>query len=107
MKLKRGIWGIPIPAERQIVRPTALLMPLIGFDEAGYRLGCGGGYYGRTLAVMMPKPLTIGVGYALGRLDTIHPQPHDIPMDAILTEEGFAWIKDLGRPHCNADGSTA
>jgi hypothetical protein len=106
MKLKRGIWGIPIPAERRIVQPTALLVPLIGFDKAGYRLGYGGGYYDRTLAVMIPKPLTIGVGYALGRLETIHPQPHDIPMDAIVTEEGFAWVKDLGRLRRNTEGST-
>lgn len=87
--LERGVWKIPIPAERCAVRPTALLVPLVGFDEAGYRLGHGGGYYDRTLAVMTPKPLTIGVGFELGRLETIHPQPHDVPMDAIVTEAGL------------------
>ena len=55
-----------------------------------YRLGYGGGYYDRTLAAMSPKPLTIGVGCELGRLATIHPQAHDIPMDAIVTEAGVA-----------------
>jgi len=92
MKLQRGIWGIPIPGERHIVRPSVLLVPLIGFDPAGYRLGYGGGYFDRTLAVTAPKPLTIGIGYELGRLETIHPQPHDIPMDAIVTENGFGWV---------------
>jgi 5-formyltetrahydrofolate cyclo-ligase len=42
---------------------------------------------------MSPKPLTIGVGYELGRLETIHPQPHDIPMDVIVTEIGVARTK--------------
>ncbi|HEY9549863.1 MAG TPA: 5-formyltetrahydrofolate cyclo-ligase, partial [Kiloniellaceae bacterium] len=84
MKLGRGIWDIPIPAERDPVQPTALLVPLVGFDPAGYRLGYGGGYYDRTLAALDPRPLTIGVGYACGRLATIYPQPHDIPMDVIV-----------------------
>jgi 5-formyltetrahydrofolate cyclo-ligase len=88
--LERGVWNIPIPATREVVRPTALLVPLVGFDAQGYRLGYGGGYYDRTLAAMSPKPLTIGIGYELGRLATIHPQPHDIPMDAIVTEAGVA-----------------
>jgi 5-formyltetrahydrofolate cyclo-ligase len=65
-----------------------LIVPLLGFDAAGYRLGYGGGYYDRTLAAMAPRPLSIGVGYELGRLDTIHPQAHDIPLDAIVTENG-------------------
>ena len=98
MKLQRGIWGIPIPAERRIVRPSVLLVPLIGFDHAGYRLGYGGGYFDRTLAVTAPRPLTIGIGYELGRLETIHPQPHDIPMDAIVTENGFGWVARAPAP---------
>jgi 5-formyltetrahydrofolate cyclo-ligase len=75
MRLRRGVWDIPIPAERQVVQPTALLVPLVGFDADGYRLGYGGGYYDRTLAAMDPKPLAIGIGYELGRLETIHPSP--------------------------------
>lgn len=88
MKLGRGIWNIPIPAESQPVSPTVVLVPLLGFDAAGYRLGYGGGYYDRALAGMARKPLIIGVGYDLGRLETIYPQAHDIPMDAIVTESG-------------------
>ena len=89
-RLERGVWNIPVPAERQVVRPTALLVPLVGFDGRGYRLGYGGGYYDRTLATMVAKPLTIGVGFELGRLATLHPPPHDIPMDAIVTEARVA-----------------
>ena len=85
-----------MPADGRVVTPTVLLVPLLGFDEAGYRLGYGGGYYDRTLAAMTPRPLTIGVGYEVGRLKTIRPQPHDIPMDAIATETGFTWFERRG-----------
>jgi len=98
MKLTRGIWNIPVPTERNPVRPAALLVPLLGFDTAGYRLGYGGGYYDRTLAAMKPTPLTIGVGYELGRLTTIYPQPHDIPLDAIVTEAGSVRFRNSGAP---------
>jgi 5-formyltetrahydrofolate cyclo-ligase len=84
--LRRGFWNIPVPAERRLVAPDALLIPLVGYDTAGYRLGYGGGYYDRTLAVLAPRPLCIGVGYDEAALATIHPQPHDIPMDLIVTE---------------------
>jgi hypothetical protein len=96
MTLDRGIWNIPIPDKREVVQPTALIVPLIGFDEAGYRLGYGGGYYDRTLAVMNPRPFTVGVGFELGRLRTIHPQPHDIPLDVIITEAGVSRFRDRG-----------
>jgi 5-formyltetrahydrofolate cyclo-ligase len=92
--LRRGVWDIPIPATREVAQPTALLVPLVGFDGEGYRLGYGGGYYDRTLAAMDPKPLSIGVGYELGRLETLQPQPHDIAMDAIVTEAGLARSRD-------------
>lgn len=96
--LTRGIWNIPIPGERNVVRPAALLVPLLGFDAAGYRLGYGGGYYDRTLANMKPRPLTIGVGYELGRLQTIHPQRHDVPLDVIATEAGCTRFRHRGEP---------
>ena len=63
-----------------------MLAPLVGFDRAQYRLGYGGGYFDRTLASLPQRPAVIGIGYELGMLDTIFPQSHDIPMDAILTE---------------------
>jgi 5-formyltetrahydrofolate cyclo-ligase len=97
-RMARGVWNIPIPAEAQVVRPSALLVPLVGFDSRGYRLGYGGGFYDRTLAALRPKPLAIGVGYELGRLATIHPQPHDIPMDALVTEAGVVHFRDRDPP---------
>ena len=99
-RLERGFWNIPVPAERRVVGPTVLLVPLVGFDQDGYRLGYGGGYYDRTLAAITPRPRAIGVGYELGRLETIHPQPHDMPMDAIVTEAGVfeAPARQVGTP---------
>jgi 5-formyltetrahydrofolate cyclo-ligase len=86
-KMQRGLWDIPIPAERNVVRPDALVIPLVGFDERAYRLGYGGGYYDRTLAAAAARrPFCVGLGYADARLPTIHPQPHDIPMNLIVTD---------------------
>jgi 5-formyltetrahydrofolate cyclo-ligase len=93
-KLASGIWDIPYPAEGDAVTPQALLVPLVGFDAACYRLGYGGGYYDRTLASFAQKPLAIGLGFEFSRLDTIYPQPHDIAMDMIVTEAGFFRRED-------------
>lgn len=92
-----GIWDIPTPAERRVVVPDVVLVPLVGYDEIGHRLGQGGGYYDRTLATLDPSPLRVGVGYELGRIETIRPQQHDVPMDAIVTECGFTWYADQNR----------
>lgn len=88
----RGLWGIPTPVERKLVQPSILLVPLLGFDDRGYRLGYGSGYYDRTLAAVREKPLTIGIGHEFGRLNTIYPQPHDVPMDVIVTDTGASWV---------------
>lgn len=96
MKMARGVWNIPVPGERVPVEPALLFVPLVGFDAAGYRLGYGGGYYDRTLAAMQARPLCIGVGFELGRLESIAPQPHDIPMDAIVTETGVTRFRRPG-----------
>jgi 5,10-methenyltetrahydrofolate synthetase len=63
-----------------------MLAPMVGFDRAKYRLGYGGGYFDRTLASLPRRPLVVGIGYEFSALDTIFPQPHDIPMDEVLTE---------------------
>jgi 5-formyltetrahydrofolate cyclo-ligase len=81
-------FGIPEPVEGPAVVPDVLLVPLLGFDASGYRLGYGGGYFDCTLAAYPVRPKTIGVGFEIGRLPTIHPQPHDIPLDTIVTEAG-------------------
>ena len=84
--MSRGVWNIPIPAERHVLTPEALIVPLVGFDAHRYRLGYGGGYYDRTIAAAAPRPWCVGLGFEAGRLATIFPQPHDIPMDLIITD---------------------
>lgn len=86
-KLEKGVWNIPIPAGGEQVLPDLVIAPLVGFDEAGYRLGYGGGFYDRTLAAMPARPQTIGVGFGFARLATIFPQWHDIPMDSLVVED--------------------
>lgn len=83
--LERGVWNILVPAHGLAVHPDIVIAPVVGFDAAHYRLGYGGGFFDRTLAAMPKKPLTIGVGYEQAHIATIHPQPHDIPMDVIVT----------------------
>ena len=88
-KLASGVYDIPYPAEGAAVFPQVLIVPVVGFDDDGYRLGYGGGFYDRTLEAMSPRPFCLGVGFEVGHLSTIHPLPHDIPMNAILTEKSF------------------
>jgi 5,10-methenyltetrahydrofolate synthetase len=86
--MERGIWNIPVPAKGGEVIPTVTIAPLVGFDAACFRLGYGGGYFDRTLASLESRPTVIGVGYAFAAIATIRPQPHDIPMDWIVTGDG-------------------
>jgi 5,10-methenyltetrahydrofolate synthetase len=84
-----GVWNIPVPEKREIVTPAIVLSPLVGFDEACYRLGYGGGYFDRTLAVLTPRAFAIGIGFEVQLLETIYPQSFDVPMDLIVTEAGI------------------
>lgn len=84
--MAQGMWSIPEPEAGEAVVPDVLVVPLVGFDAQGYRLGYGGGFYDRTIAAMPERPRTIGVGFAFGRLATIYPQPHDIALDTIVTD---------------------
>ena len=88
--MEAGVYDIPVPKERDVVVPDLVLAPVVGFDAARYRLGYGGGYFDRTLAALEPRPLANGVGFELARLPTVYPQPHDIPMTAVVTEAGVS-----------------
>jgi 5-formyltetrahydrofolate cyclo-ligase len=87
-RMEAGRWITFHPALGPAVTPTALLIPLVGFDAAGHRLGYGGGFYDRTLAALNPRPLAIGIGFEMARLASIDPGPHDAPMDVFITEAG-------------------
>jgi 5,10-methenyltetrahydrofolate synthetase len=83
-----GGLDIPYPVDSAAVVPDAVLLPMNGWDGGGYRLGYGAGFFDRTLASLPKKPAVIGVTYELAKMDTIHPQSWDIPVDWIVTERG-------------------
>ena len=86
--MERGIWNIPVPRDVMPVVPDVVIVPLLGVDDALFRLGNGGGYYDRTL-VRLPGPhRVIGVGYGFSRMTTIYPMPWDVPMDVIVLDDG-------------------
>jgi len=75
------------PGSREIL-PDILIIPLLGFDETGSRLGRGAGYYDRTLKFLKGKKkiITIGTGFEIQKIPQIPTLPHDQKMDLIVTE---------------------
>jgi 5-formyltetrahydrofolate cyclo-ligase len=88
--MKTGHHKIPEPDSGRVVIPDLLLIPCVGFDEDGYRLGYGGGYYDRTLAAWPRpmKPVTVGIAYEACRTEALQREAHDIALDAIITDVG-------------------
>lgn len=84
--VRAGEFGIPVPARGRPVQPDCLLVPCVGFDEHRFRLGYGGGYYDRTVAQMVPWPLSVGIAFEVSRIATIAPRDHDLALDAVITE---------------------
>lgn len=92
-------FGIPEPVVpfRQQVRAQALdliLMPLVGFDTRGNRIGMGGGFYDRSLGFLVHRrhwqhPRLLGLAHELQRIDHIEPRPWDVPLDGIVTDLNY------------------
>jgi 5,10-methenyltetrahydrofolate synthetase len=89
--LEEDAYGIPKPKDTELLSPTLLFVPCVGYGPGGYRLGYGGGFYDRTLAALTPRPCAAGLGYALGFVEDFIPSAHDQPLDAMLTDNGVAW----------------
>ena len=70
------------------VEPDVILMPLLGFDKHGTRLGYGGGYYDRTLSTMSKRPKLVGLAFTAQEYPEIPREDHDVPLDAVVTEDG-------------------
>lgn len=88
-----GAYGIPAPAATATALvPDILLVPLVGFDREGYRLGMGGGYYDATLqglrAVADKKILAVGYAFAVQQVAELPHAAHDEPLDWAVTERG-------------------
>ena len=92
-EMEEDAYGIPKPKGTEPFEPQLLLVPCVGFGPGGLRLGYGGGFYDRTLAALQPRPVTVGVGYAHGYLPWLKGEPHDVPLDVMLTEDGEQWSK--------------
>ena len=110
VKLAPGALDIPYPVDSPEIVPDAVLLPMNGWDARGYRLGYGAGFFDRTLASLPKKPAVIGVSYEQARLDTIHPQAWDIPVDYLVTERGVyrrdpEGLAFLGTPQAGDDPS--
>lgn len=90
--MEKGVWNIGIPADPTEVTPKAMLVPIVAFDEAGYRLGYGGGFYDRTidrLKSMGHRPLTVGIALETQKIDAVPHESWDERLDMVVTEDGF------------------
>jgi hypothetical protein len=61
--MEEDAYGIPKPKDTEVIVPTLLFVPCVGYSAGGYRLGYGGGFYDRTLAQLQPRPFTVGLGF--------------------------------------------
>ena len=112
VEMAAGPLDILYPANSPEVVPEAVLLPMNGWDAAGYRLGYGAGFFDRTLLNFSRKPVVIGVSYEMAKMPTIHPQSWDIPVDWVVTERGV-YRRDgdklafLGEPLAGEPGALA
>lgn len=99
-RFRRNQFNIPEPVYhlQQTQAANALdivIMPMLGFDRQGHRLGMGGGYYDRTFAFKLNsdrRPFMIGFGYGFQQLDVLTSQAWDVPLQAWVTEEGWFTV---------------
>lgn len=95
--------GEPVTPLHQGTRSFGLdlvLMPLVAFDEQGNRLGMGKGYYDRTLEFLQRrnhwrKPRLVGIAFEFQKHDELPPQPWDVPLDAVITEQSVYNMRRL------------
>lgn len=78
----------PVVSAENLVQPHNLevvIVPLVGFNEKGERLGMGGGYYDRMLKKISCECLTLGLAYDFQLIPEIKSQPWDMPLDEVIT----------------------
>ncbi len=92
LAMRVGRFAIAEPTG-DVIEPTALLMPLLGFDRFGGRLGYGGGYYDRTLERLGAGTIALGCGFATQEVDSVPTEPHDRPLNAMVTEAGVIVLR--------------
>ena len=96
--LESGRYGIPAPRagmpEARLRRGDIVLVPGLAFDEQGWRLGRGGGWYDRTFSTGERGPWLVGVGFSFQCIEEVPHDSRDCPVDAIVTETGLQWIAE-------------
>ena len=80
--------------QRHAKKMDVILLPLLGFDVHGTRLGQGGGHYDRALAFARRgrRPLLVGLAYSVQCVERLPREPHDVRLDAVITEKGLQWL---------------
>ena len=84
-------FDIPKPKGTEVFEPQLLLLPCVGYGPAGVRLGYGGGFYDRTVMALQPRPVTVGLCYSNAFLPMLRQQAQDLPLDALITDDGVVW----------------
>ena len=105
MRVNRYGIAEPDPRHAEVIpvrRLDLILLPLVAFDERGWRLGSGAGYYDRALHHLRTgrrwrRPKLIGVGYECQRVDRLQPDAWDVPLDGMLTERGLRYFTQRER----------
>ncbi len=83
--------------DAQVLQPGIMLMPLAAYDDAGNRIGYGAGYYDRAIAAMHGAghfPRLIGCAFDCQKVSSIPAEPHDVPLETIITESGLRSFAD-------------
>ena len=97
-KMRINKFKLPEPdvSDKEMLAPTSLdlvLAPLVVFDPAGNRIGMGGGFYDRSFAFRREssnvKPLLIGVAHELQKVDQLEPEPWDVRLDKVVTDQAI------------------
>lgn len=106
---KRGRAKLYVPQfggeKIRVHRLGLLLVPVVGIDREGYRLGQAGGYYDATLAAMKHRlqAKTIGAGFACQLVDRLPREAHDVPLDGFVSERGALAFRRFRRPVCKEE----
>jgi 5-formyltetrahydrofolate cyclo-ligase len=104
-RLRRNRFGIaePVPTARNLISARQLdlvITPLLGFDDQGHRLGMGGGFYDRTFAFLrrhsrLQRPFMLGLAYEFQKVEALHTQPWDVPLNAVVTDTTSYRFRNL------------
>lgn len=89
-KMCEAAYGVLIPQEGRALTPEVLVVPMLAFDERGFRLGYGGGYYDRTIAAL--APVTIGFAFEGQKVPSLPTDAFDRRLDHIVTEHGLVSL---------------